>query len=936
MSKEVHGALVSDLSRLLGREKVLADFPALTAYAIDASLYKYSPKAVVLLSGSDDLERVLDYARKERIALTARSGGTNLAGNAVGEGIILEFSRMNRILELNPQERWVRVEPGINYAELNRKLHSSGYMFAPDPSSGEMCKLGGMLGTNAAGPHTLRYGSTKDNTLGIKLLLASGNWLLARAVSRDSAQWQALSTEHPELGRLMKLLTDHGDLIRRRRPKVSKNSSGYNVFDLADGLCAGIVDLPKLFVGSEGTLALTVEATLKLVPRPVRTGTLLVYFRTMSEIADAVNVLLPLAPSAMEMLDAHTMNLIGRSRFSIPRDAQALLLFELDEIVGENLPPLEERLQASVERLTRFSLCQPAEVAIDPEHRASLWAARKALYPTLYRFDAKKRPINFADDVVVPTARLSELLRFLSRLFVEEQVSVAVFGHIGNGNAHITPLLDLNDPDDFQKMIRMSRQIHETVIQALGGSLCGEHGDGRVRAEFLKELYGAELYRLFQEIKRIFDPGDLLNPGVKLSQVSFTEGIDLHRFSKSCATCAKCNTVCPVYDVVREESNAARGWFHIVTAPDYSYGAARRVVEACINCKSCRVVCPAGIDVSEEILKRRAEHPNPVSGPLFELQARHERLFTLGLKWLARTQPIWDTRAGRFLIEKLTLPILQGLAPTARIPREMILPRLARRHLRERYPQRVKMTGEVAYFHGCAANYFDDGVGDAVIELLSQLGIDPVLAPQRCSGTPIQTYGHMDRVRENARFNLSSLSPFSRVITGCASCTFMLKDYPSLFPDGPQKDAALALSERVMHVTEYLAKSGKFPSPASVPGSATRKVTYHSSCHLRAAGVTHEPRQLLKSIGDLEYVEMPDADRCAGGAGTFCIKNPGMSAKIFERKRQGIKESGAQVVATSCPACMVQLNSGLKGSVEVRHVVQVLLEATKRQRRGSD
>jgi Fe-S oxidoreductase len=244
----------------------------------------------------------------------------------------------------------------------------------------------------------------------------------------------------------------------------------------------------------------------------------------------------------------------------------------------------------------------------------------------------------------------------------------------------------------------------------------------------------------------------------------------------------------------------------------------------------------------------------------------------------------------------------------------------------------VNKVGEVAYFHGCAANYFDDGVGDAVIELLSAYGVQVALPPQRCSGTPIQTYGHLDRVRENARFNLQALAPFSRVVTGCASCTFMLKDYPSLFEEGPDKEAARRLSGKVLHVAEYLVKELKV-EPATKQGDSEKalRVTYHSSCHLRAAGVTKEPRQLLRGLPGVLYVEMPDADRCAGGAGTFCVKNPELSEKIFERKKRGIRSSGAEVVATSCPACMIQLNSGLKGEVKVRHVAHLLLDAIRRE-----
>ena len=228
----------------------------------------------------------------------------------------------------------------------------------------------------------------------------------------------------------------------------------------------------------------------------------------------------------------------------------------------------------------------------------------------------------------------------------------------------------------------------------------------------------------------------------------------------------------------------------------------------------------------------------------------------------------------------------------------------------------------IAYFHGCAANYFDDGVGDSIITLLGQNGIEVALPPQKCSGTPIQTYGLTDQVKENARFNIDSLNRFEKVITGCASCTFMLKDYPSIFPDGEFHHGAVLLASKVVHISEFLVKEVKINRPQTA--QKKKRVTYHSSCHLRAAGISKEPRDLLRQNPNLEFVEMADADRCAGGAGTFCIKNPEQSAAIFTRKEKAILESGAEVVATSCPACMIQLRNGLKGKVEVKHIVQLL------------
>ncbi len=920
--------VVNDLRQLLGRAKVQDDVPTLTAYAVDASIYRMTPKAVVLAEQEADIDTVVRFAVERGIPLTPRAAGTNLTGSAVGSGIILDVSKMNRILELNEEERWARVQPGIVLAELNKQLGRRNLLFGPDPSSGDMCKLGGMVANNSSGPHTLIYGSVKDNVQALRLCLPSGAWLSAAPMGLTDPALDRTLAAHPTLKPILDLVQRQRALIDSKKPTVSKNSCGYNLFGLADGLNQGLFDLPKLFVGSEGTLGVVSEATLRLVPKPQGTLTALIHFRRLEEVGEAVPHLLSLRPSALEVMDANTLNLIGRSAHGIPADAAATLLAELDSTEGE--ADLRDRADRMAAICRRYQLCGDLTIAYDKEQRDQLWKARKALYPTLYRFDPCKKPINFVDDVVVPAGRISELIRYLENFFEGQHVPVAIFGHIGNGNAHITPLLDVNDRQDFDKMVQAYHEIHQAVLSRFDGSICGEHGDGRVRAEYVRKMFGDELYQLFVQVKQTLDPANVMNPGIKISETPFTEHIDYQRLSKPCATCAKCNSVCPVYDVFQSEDMSSRGWFEIVTAKDYSYLDSKRVVEACLNCKSCRTICPAGVDVSELILQRRAEHPNQGSRWLFALQ-RKLPIFEAMLKLLAKTQRLWDRPSMRGLLERLAAPLLKRIAPTAKLPAEMLLPKLATAHLRDRYPELTQpnQTGSgprVAYFHGCAANYFDDGVGDAVIGVLQKHNVTPELPPQRCSGTPIETYGHVDLVKENARFNLQSLAGYDRVVTGCASCTLMLKEYKKFFEGGPERQAAEALAKKVVHITEFVAQSDQHPAMGSLEGQS-RRVTYHSSCHLRAAGVTKEPRQLLKQIPGSDYVEMTDADRCAGGAGTYIVKDYDTSQQVFDRKRRNIEQSGADTVATSCPACMIQLNNGMRGRVAVKHVAQVLNEA---------
>lgn len=922
-------AIATDLRAILGSSKVQDDRPTITAYAVDASIYRIPPQAVVLVESEDDIAATIGYAVSRGIPLTPRAAGTNLTGSAIGSGIILDVSRMNRILEINREEHWARVQPGMVLAELNRQLSSHGLMFGPDPSSGEMCKLGGMIANNSSGPHTLRYGSVKDNLLRLRVCLTSSSWLEARSYALTDPSLERALTMVPALRDVLILVQAHADLIAEKRPTVSKNSCGYNLFGLADGLARGVFDIPKLFVGSEGTLGVVSEATLTLVNKPSSTLTALIHFTQLEEVGDAVPQLLTLRPSALEVMDANTLNLIGRSAHGIPEDAAATLLLELD--ADSRDVDLHEQAEALGAICRPYRLASAPTLAFDAERREQLWKARKALYPTLYRFDPKKKPINFVDDVVVPAQRISDLIRYLEELFEGQHVPVAIFGHIGNGNAHIVPLLDVNDRGDFEKMMQAYQEVHSTVLNRFGGSICGEHGDGRIRAEFVKRMFGDDLYDLFTQVKQAFDAGHVLNPGIKLSDASFTDHIDYTRLSKSCATCAKCNSVCPVYDVFQSEDMSARGWFEIVTASDYSYLNSKRVVEACLNCKSCRTICPAGVDVSDLILQKRAEHPNRLAGWIFRSQAKRVN-FEAILHILAATQTIWDRPLFRTLLERMTAPLMKRLASTARLPHDLLLPKLARRHLRERYAHFTTNGTDsvpprsVAYFHGCAANYFDDGVGDAVIEVLNKHGVEPDLPPQRCSGTPIQTYGHGDLVRDGARFNLRSLAPYETIITGCASCTLMLKDYPTLFPQGEERQQAEALAKKVVHISEFVARSPQHPPMAKGAG-VTQRVTYHSSCHLRAAGVTKEPRQVLSSLPGVNFVEMQDADRCAGGAGTYLVKDCETSQKIFERKARAITKTGANVVATSCPACMIQLKNGLRESVQVKHVAQLLQES---------
>ena len=932
----ITSSVLEELSRIAGQDSVLSRPQDRKAFSYDAGIYRVDPQAVVLPRSVESAEAVLRFASANGIPLTCRSGGTNLGGGAIGPGIVLGMSRLKGMDFSGIEDGYVEVGPGVILRELNDRLMERGRFFAPDPSSGLACQIGGMIGTNAAGAHSLKYGAVKDNVLAVDFVPLEGERVRLFPVHLDGSPESHRRREElpPAFTRLLSLLPEWAPVLRKARKNVSKNSSGYNLFELVDRMFPENPSVPPVFdplrlvIGSEGTLGLVTRARLLVRPLPQRKSTILAFFHNLEDLGEAVGSLQSLNPSAMEMMDRTTLDLVGRERFSIPEDADSLLLIEFDH------EPQEAILAEAMDILAAYPAPRPPRVARQDKDQAELWKARHALFPTLYRYDGVHRPINFADDVAVPVQRLPELLEWLRTFFRDLRIPVAIYGHIGNGNAHINPLLNLSEPTAAKSMLEISQTIHRTVIGRFGGVPCGEHGEGRVRAEFLPDVYGPEVYAMFERTKALFDPGGLLNPGVKISRVSFLDHIDVPRVVQPCATCGKCNTVCPSFDVLRQESMGARGWYQILTDPVFRDNPPGEVLDSCLNCKSCRTVCPAGVDVSSVILEARARfRADSLTRRISKVLLDPARLGAI-TGWAGKTQILWDRPLIRKALEKLTGHLFRKTYPGSCLPADLTLPRIRKVSLRETFRNLTEeggRSGDLAYFHGCAANTLDDGVGEAMIRLLGLAsGYRLVLPAQTCSGTPIETYGHRDLAQEAARRNLSTLSGYRRIVTGCASCTLSLKDLPSKFPKGSsEQKEARKVAENVQHLSQFLLSPEMSAALARMRDNAKKRnptghVTYHASCHLRAAGVTAEPHRLLESLLGEGFRKMGDEDRCAGGAGTYLLKNPSLSRAIFERKERAVRESRADTVTTGCPACQITLRDRLGSAPRVEHLAVLL------------
>ncbi|UCD94898.1 MAG: FAD-binding protein [Candidatus Zixiibacteriota bacterium] len=881
----------------------------LSAYASDGSIYQVQPHAVGQVFQERDIQEAVNTAVRQKLSITPRGAGTGLAGGALGSGLILDFGRFNNVLEIDVDRRTVLVQPGIIYDELNRTLSEYGLFFPPDPSSGDSCQIGGMIANNASGPRSVKYGLTSHFIEELDIVDAAGRRINLKNYEIGSDELKLFFERHPEYHEVLEILQQNRQMIRDRWPKLRKNSAGYNLLQVTDGLDAGFLNLPALMTGSEGTLAIFAAARLRLLPLPAERLTARVYFGSLVEAGEAVSPILELAPSGLEIVDGATLDLIGRKEFGIPEEAAALLLIEFDDSV--------ERCKESFLGLAKeLKPTGPIEFADNPEATASLWKARKAIVPTLYRHHPTKRPISLVEDVSLPHNQIPSFIQYATALFEKHNLTFGMFGHIGDGNLHIRPLFDMNNKGDFDLAGAIYNEIYDKII-SLGGSTTAEHADGRLRASVLRRLYGDEIFSVFRRIKTLLDPDNILSPDSILSEAPFTEKIDFEKLKSYCAACGKCNGYCPAYDLFRREDFSPRGWLRILNQSGASRRNLDRFLSYCLNCKNCTDVCPAGVDIAAEIIAYRSAGPSTLSKMAVSLTDR-ESFLNIALRLGKLSEPLLESNFGKFTME-LFGKHLFGIDKSAKFPR------IAKKPLRKRFSDRHGDFGDVGLFHGCADNLLKSQVGDAVFKVFDRLGIKVLIPEQKCCGLPQETYGHCDNLRAKAEFNIERLKRFDGVITGCASCLLKLKEYPKLFDDGGKaKKSAEELAAKCYDISQFL---NRLDIDRSIFGSGRPiRVTYHDPCHLRMAGLQKEPENLIRRLSQVEIIHPVYADRCCAQAGSYGFVHFQESKRMFKKKKDDFNRIKADYIMTSCPACQMKIRAEMDGNFKVVHPVEILAE----------
>lgn len=503
--------------------QVLTSADARKYFSTDGSVFEIMPELVVYPKDESDVRKTARFTwqlaeRGRVIPITARGKGSDQAGAALGSGIMMSFpAHMNKIIEYDGRTGNVVIEPGIIYSKLQQALHTHGRFLPPYPSSIEFSTLGGAIANNAAGEKTVKYGATRDFVKGLRVVLANGEVVeTKRLTKRELSKKMGLSNFEGEIYRnLDKLIDDNKELINKINLNVTKNSAGYDIFDVRE---KKTFDLTPLIVGSQGTLGIVTEATISTEEYNPHTSLIAAFFDDISVAKDAVLELrkLPEIPSALEMVDKNLLDFLDEHNpnqlkgiVSKPYH-RLIVLIEFDNVNDRLRKKMAKR---AIKILNKYG----AEYQLETEEakKEKLWKIRHSAAAVISCTEGSKKALPIVEDGIVPVDKFTEYIDGVYKIFDQHKLKIALWGHAGNANIHMQPFLDLSQVGDRQKVFRIIDEYYNLVI-SLGGSTSGEHSDGRLRAPYLANLYGDEVYELFRKVKKIFDPYGTLNPGVKI------------------------------------------------------------------------------------------------------------------------------------------------------------------------------------------------------------------------------------------------------------------------------------------------------------------------------------------------------------------------------------------------------------------------------------
>ena len=844
---------IGELTRIVGPENVREDPLERLAYSRDMSVHKGVPDVIVFPRSTEHVSKVMKLASRRRIPVTPRGSGTSVTGGVLPlkGGIVLDMGLMNKIKELRREDRYMVVEAGTICADVNSALAAVRMFFPPDPGSSSMCTIGGMVNTNASGLRAIKYGTMKDFVMGLEVVLADGR-------------------------------------VIHTGTRAPKSSSGY--------------DLTRLFVCSEGTLGVITEVTLRIIPAPEYAVAIIAAFRKIEDAGQAISRILgagvPLA--CAEIMDRVSLTVIKEAmKLQVP-DCDGMLLMELD---GERAA-----VQAQVEKV--LAICREIgtvdlKSTDDPAQRLQMWTGRSGLTPAFSRFKAGSRLIPIAEDFGVPPTRIPEAIQGIQEIARRNDITIATFGHVGDGNLHSTFITDVRKKEDWDKIHKVGTELIDLALR-LGGTITAEHATGRAKAPFIRKEMG-EALDVMTSIKKALDPRNILNPGklglfkeeadiydyfafdhvVKHRDAlqSFGEAVDNEFLA--CIQCGFCRAGCPVFAQTHMESYNAKGFVTLAFGLyDGSLKPSKELAEKfyhCTTCMNCKAKCPAGVKTPTIVQAARSR--------LAKAGFLPEGFQTMVKSMVEKGNPYGEEAAKKaeLLPDSLKTPVPNS---------------------------------EALLFMGCVPTMKDIRILPATLKLLEKAGVSVTTmgADESCCGFLAYLTGAPEAEKLFARNmeKITKLNP-KLIISPCAGCA---RSFKELYP----KYAGLKVP--AMHLIEYLDKLIK-EGRLKITGEFKRTVAYHDPCDIgRHLGIYEPPREILKSVPGLKLVEFKENRnfaRCCGGGGGFKAYDTPMSMAIAEKRVLAAIDVGADTIVSACPTCKSNLSqAAAKLAKEGKPRIQVL------------
>lgn len=961
--------------------EILADDAIRLMYATDASAYREVPLAVTYPKNNSDIKKLIRFANENHTALIPRTAGTSLAGQVVGNGIVVDVSKhFNKILEINKKEHWVRVQPGVVLDELNKILAPTGLFFAPETSTSSRCMMAGMLGNNSCGAHALVYGSTRDHTIEVKTLLSDGSEAvfgpLSTAAFHEKCKQQNLE------GNLYRKIRDmlQDEAIRKEIetqfpiPELKRRNTGYAIDLLmqTDPFIQNGVpfNFSRLLAGSEGTLAFTTEIKLNLVPLPPKNKALVcVHLDTVAESLKANLIALKFHPYSIELMDQVILELTRenieqrKNRFFVKGNPGAILIVEFAE---ENEETIRQKAEAMEKAMRQAGLGYHFPV-VTGDKIDRVWDLRKAGLGILGNMPGDSKPVPVTEDTAVLPEMLPDYIAEFEKTILHKYgKEVVYYAHISTGELHIRPVLNLKDPKDVELFYKIGKET-ALLVKKYRGSLSGEHGDGRLRGEFIPLMVGDKIYNLFKEIKNTWDPNHIFNPG-KITDTpkmntflrykpgqetpeiktyfDFSKDLGIVRAAEKCNGTGLCRksaaiggTMCPSYMATRDEDKTTRARANIlrefISKPNqknpFDHEEIYRALDLCLMCKGCKSECPSSVDMTKlkaEFLQHYYEaHGVPLRSRLIANIAKVNKLgsYFPGLYNFFQRNKFLSQLSANFF----------GFAPQRQFPliSKIPLDKWVRKN-RKQWDSQQFPNGKVYLFNDEFTRFNDTDVGIKAILLLTKLGYQVVLPKHLESARTYLSKGLVKKAKQIANTNIRMLKDLITEDTPLVgiepSAILTFRDEYIDLADSNLRTEAEKLAKNSLMIDEFLEREMKAGKISKDRFTETRRhIKLHGHCHQKSLASTKPTLFVLGFPKNYTVEEIPSG--CCGMAGAFGYEKEHyeLSMKVgelvlFPAVRNSSKET---LIAAPGTSCRHQIKDGTQRTA--LHPVEILYDALK-------